>query len=71
MNDREFLKEFVRVERTEKKAQILVCKIRRDGPSTSVSTWVIAKSLPDTASEPTIGRVTAGILQDHRYLQVC
>jgi len=71
MNDRELLQEFVRIKRTDKKVQILVREIRWDGPATPIHTWVIAKSLPDTASEPTIENATADILQDHRYFQVC
>ncbi len=71
MNNRELQQEFVRVERTEKNVRILVREIRWDGPATPVSTWEIAKSLPDTASKPTIEKATAGILQDRRYFRVC
>jgi hypothetical protein len=71
MNDRELRKEFVRVDQTQKRVQVLVRKIRWHGPHTPVSTWEIAKSLPDTASKPTIEKATAGILQDRRYFRVC
>jgi len=71
MNNTEHLKEFVRVERTKTEVQILVREIHWDGPATPIHTWVIAKSLPDTASEPTIENATADILQDRRYFQVC
>lgn len=71
MNDRQLLKQFVRVEVKEKTVQILVCEIRWDGPSTPISTWEIAKSLPATADAPAIKRAAAALLRDHRYFQVC
>ena len=71
MNDTELLKEFVRVERSEEKVEIFVREIRWDGPHTPIHTWVIAKSLPATASEPTIKSATADILRDNRYFRVC
>jgi hypothetical protein len=71
MNDRELLREFVRVERTEKRVQILVRKIRWDGPHKPLSTWVVAKSLPDTASVPAIEEASASTLEDHRYFRTC
>ena len=71
MNDHELLEEFVRVDRTDKKLQILVRKIRWEGPHTPISTWVIGKSLPATASEAEIEEATARILEDSGYFQVC
>ncbi len=71
MTDRELLKEFIRIERTENAVQILVHEIRWEGSHTPIHTWVIAKSLPDTASEVEIGKATAGILEDLRYFRVC
>ncbi len=71
MTDRELRKEFIRIEKTQNEVQILVHEIRWDGPHTPIHTWVIAKSLPDTASEVEIGKATAGILEDPRYFRVC
>ena len=71
MNDREFLEEFVRVKRTENSVQILVRKIRWEGPHTPISTWVTGRSLPDTASEAAIEKATASLLEDHRYFRTC
>ena len=47
LNDRELLKEFVRMERTEKKVQILVHEIRWQGPHAPASE-AIAKSAMGT-----------------------
>ncbi len=71
MNDRELRKEFVRVERTEKKVQILVHKIRWDGPHTPIHTWAVAESLPNTASEAAIKNAAARILENPRYFRTC
>ena len=71
MNDRELLKEFVRVERADKKVQILVREIRWDGPHTPVSTWVTARTLPATASESEIENALVRILEEDGYFQVC
>jgi hypothetical protein len=71
VNDRELLKEFIRVERTESRVRIRIRKIHWDGPGTPVSTWEIAKSLSGTASASAIEKATAGILQDHRYFLTC
>ena len=71
MTDRELRKEFVRVERTEKKIQILLREIRWDGPHTPISTWVVGKRLPDTASDAEVENAIADMLQDHRYFRVC
>ena len=71
MNDTELLKDFVRVERTGKQVQILVRKIRWEGPHTPIHTWVVGKSLPATASESEIENATVGILRDPRYFQAC
>ncbi len=71
MNTRELLKEFIRVEKTEKEVQILVRKIRWDGPHTPISTWVIGKGLSDTASEADIESAAMRVLEDPRYFRVC
>ncbi len=71
MNDSELRKEFVRVERTEKKIQILVREIRWQGPHTPISSWVISRSLPATASDAEVENAIADMLQDHRYFRVC
>ena len=71
MNDRELLKEFIRVERTESRVRILVREIRWDGPHTPISTWVIGKRLPDTASDADVENAIADMLQDHRYFRTC
>ena len=71
MNDRELLREFVRVERTEKKVQILVREIRWEGSHTPVSTWAIAQDLPGTATEAEADAAAASILENHRYFLDC
>ena len=71
MNDRELRREFVRVERTEERVQILVREIRWDGPYTPISTWAIARTLPAIPSESEIENAVARILEDDRYFQVC
>ena len=71
MTDRELRKEFVRVERSEEKVEIFVREIRWEGSHTPISTWVIGRSLPDTASEVEIEKTTASILEDGGYFQVC
>ena len=71
MNDRELRKEFIRVERSEEKVQILVHEIRWQGPHTPIHTWAVGKSLPDTASEADVEKATAHILEDDGYFRVC
>ncbi len=71
MTDRELRKEFIRVERSEEKVQILVHEIRWDGPHTPVHTWAAGKILPATASEADVEKATARILEDDSYFQVC
>ncbi len=71
MTNRELRKEFVRVDRTDKKIHILVREIRWEGPHTPVFTWVIGSSLPDTASEANVEKATAGIIEDGGYFRVC
>ncbi len=71
MNDRELLKEFVRVEKTQNAVQILVHEIRWEGPHTPISTWAIGRSLPDTASEAEIENAAARILENPRYFRTC
>ena len=71
MEDRELLEEFVRVERTEDKVQILVREIRWEGPHTPISTWAIARTLPAAASESDIENATARVLEDDGYFLVC
>ncbi len=71
MIDRELRKEFIRIETTQTEVQILVHEIRWDGPHTPVSTWVIGKSLSDTASKSEIENATVGILRDDRYFRAC
>ena len=71
MNDTELLKEFVRVEMTENGIQILVREIRWQGPHTPISSWVISRSLPATASEAEIENATVRILRDERYFRAC
>ena len=71
MTDRELHKEFIRIERTEKKVQILVREIRWQGPHTPIHTWAVGKNLPATASEAEIEAATARILEDDGYFQVC
>ncbi len=71
MTDRELRKEFIRIEKTQNEIQILVHEIRWDGPHSPIHTWVVGKSLPDTASEAGIEEATASVLEDHRYFRVC
>ena len=71
MNDRELGKECLRVERTDTKVKILVREIRWDGPATPISTWVIARTLPATASDSEIENALARILEEDGYFQVC
>ena len=71
MNDTELLKEFLRIEKTQKEIQILVHEIRWEGPHTPIHTWAVGKSLPATASESQIENATVGILRDDRYFQTC
>ncbi len=71
MTDRELRKEFIRIEKTQNEIQILVHEIRWQGPHTPIHTWVVGKSLPDTASEAEIEEATAGILEDDGYFRVC
>ena len=71
MKDRELLDEFVRVARTEGGVRILVREIRWEGPHTPVSTWVIARTLPATASETEVENSVVRILEDGDYFQVC
>ena len=71
MTDPDLLREFVRVERTENRVQILVRKMRGEGPHTPIHTWVVGKRLPDTASDAEVENAIADMLQDHRYFRVC
>ena len=71
MTDRDLRKEFVRVERSEEKVEILVREIRFDGPHTPIHTWAVGKSLPATASKAEIEKATAGILENPRYFRTC
>ena len=71
MTDRELREEFVRVEKTENGVQILVREIRWDGPHTPISTWVVGKSLPATASEADVEKATSRILEEDGCFQVC
>ena len=71
MTDRELRKEFVRVERTEKKIQILLREIRWEGPHSPIHTWAVGKSLSATASESEIENATVSILRDDRYFRAC
>jgi hypothetical protein len=71
MNDRELRKEFIRVERSEEKVEILVHTIRWEGPHTPISTWAVDKSLPATASKSEIEKAIAGILENDGPFQVC
>ncbi len=71
MNDTELLKEFIRIERTEKEVQILVREIRWQGPHTPIHTWAVAESLPNTASEAEIENAAARILENPRYFRTC
>ncbi len=71
MNDTELLKDFVRVERTGKQVQILVRKIRWEGPHTPIHKWVVGKSLPNTASEAEIENAAARILENPLYFRTC
>ncbi len=71
MNDRELRKEFIRVERTEEKVEVLVRKIRWEGPHTPIHKWAVGKRLPATASEADVEKATARILEDDGYFQVC
>ena len=63
--------EFVRVEKTGKEFRIFVRKIRWDGPHKPASTWLLAKTLPDSASRSAVEVATSGILEDHRYFLTC
>jgi len=71
MTDRELPKEFIRIEKTQNEVQIFVREIRWDGPHTPISSWVINRSLPATASETEIENATADILRDGRYFRAC
>lgn len=71
MNDRELLKEFVRVERTESRVRILVREIRWDGPAEATSTWAVGQELHATATEAEANSVAASIIQDDRYFSDC
>jgi hypothetical protein len=71
MNDRELRKEFIRVERSEEKVEILVREIRWEGPHTPIHTWAVGKRLPATASKSEIEKATAGILENDGYFRVC
>ena len=71
MTDRELLKEFIRIEKTGKEVQILVRKIRWEGPHTPIHKWVVGKSLPDTTSESEIENAVARIVEDPRYFLTC
>lgn len=71
MNDSEFRKEFILVEKTKLGVQILVCKIEWNGPHTPTSKWMVAKKLPKGATEVTIESAIVSILGDSRFFQVC
>ena len=71
MTDRELRKEFIRIKKAPNEVQILVHKIRWEGPHTPIHTWAVGKSLPATAFEADVEKATARILEDHRYFRVC
>jgi len=71
MKGPELLKEFIRVEKAERRVHILVCEIGWDGPHTPISRWVISRSLTHEASETEVEEAIAGILEDPRYFRVC
>ena len=71
MNDREFLDEFVRVERTEDEIHVSVREIHWEGRSHSpVSAWVIARTLPATVSESEIENAVARVVEEDGYFLV-
>ena len=70
MDDRELLKEFIRIERTENSVQILVHEIRWQG-HTPIHTWAVSENLPNTASEAEIENAAARILENPRYFRTC
>ena len=71
MKDSELLREFIRIERSDREIQVLVLDIGWDGPHTPVSTWKVARTLLSEASEADIGRCTSEILGDSKHFQVC
>jgi hypothetical protein len=71
MNDKELVKEFIKVEQTQDKIIFLVCKVYWQGPHTPIAKWVKVSQLKKNSSQYMIDKKIRSILNNEKYFRVC
>jgi len=71
MSDTDLRKEFIRIDETAARVQILVRRISWDGPATPVSDWVVGRELPEGATETEVEEALTLLLENSEYFREC